>query len=212
MSMAAGVMPVKSAIAGTLWRTGLSCVEVVGTPRAGCGVSLRAEDYALGAGPQSTRPSSHRSPSAPRARKLSPGCRACVGSTRCQRSGCVPRSDEWGRFNHPDQLAAYLGIVPCEHTTGAQRRLGSITKAGSTHARRLLIEAAHHYRRQPGVGEALERRQRDQPAAADQHRLARAMTPGQCDRPDPAVRAPECAFGFAHQRERRHVALSARSG
>ena len=90
----------------------------------------------------------------------------CLRGISCQRSGCVPRSDEWGRFDHPDQLAAYQGIVPCEHTTGAQRRLGSITKAGSTHARRLLIEAAHHYRRQPGGGEALERRQRDQPAAA----------------------------------------------
>ena len=44
--------------------------------------------------------------------------------------------------------------------TGAQRRLGSITKAGSTHARRLLVEAAYHYRRGPVVGEALERRQR----------------------------------------------------
>jgi hypothetical protein len=31
--------------------TGPRCVEVVGTPRAGCGVSLRAEDCTLGAGP-----------------------------------------------------------------------------------------------------------------------------------------------------------------
>ena len=69
---------------------------------------------------------------------------------------------EWERFDHPDQLASYLGIVPSEHTSGAQRRLGSITKAGSTHARRLLVEAAYHYRRGPAVGEALERRQRGQ--------------------------------------------------
>jgi hypothetical protein len=68
----------------------------------------------------------------------------------------------WERFDNPDQLAAYLGIVPCEHTSGAQRHLGSITKAGSTHARRLLVEAAHHYRRGAAVGEALERRQRGQ--------------------------------------------------
>jgi len=69
---------------------------------------------------------------------------------------------EWSRFDHPDQLSSYLGIVPSEHTSGAQRRLGSITKAGSTHARRLLVEAAYHYRRGPAVGEALERRQRGQ--------------------------------------------------
>ena len=39
----------------------------------------------------------------------------------------------------------YLGLVPCENTTGQQRRLGSITKTGSGHARRLLVEAAWHY-------------------------------------------------------------------
>ena len=68
------------------------------------------------------------------------------------------------RFDHPDQLSAYLGIVPSEHTTGQQRRQGAITKAGSTHARRLLVEAAYHYQRNPGIGQTLERRQRDQPA------------------------------------------------
>jgi transposase len=68
------------------------------------------------------------------------------------------------RFDHPDQLSAYLGIVPSENTTGQQRRQGAITKAGSTHARRLLVEAAYHYQRNPGIGQTLERRQRDQPA------------------------------------------------
>ena len=76
--------------------------------------------------------------------------------------GLCSEIGEWERFDHPDQLSAYLGIVPSEHTTGAQRRLGSITKAGSTHARRLLVEAAYHYRRGPVVGTALERRQRGQ--------------------------------------------------
>ena len=75
------------------------------------------------------------------------------------------RARRLGALDHPDQLAAYLGIVPCEHTSGAQRRLGSITKAGSTHARRLLVEAAYHYRRGPAVGAALERRQRGQAPA-----------------------------------------------
>jgi hypothetical protein len=76
--------------------------------------------------------------------------------------GLCAEIGHWERFDHPDQLASYLGIVPSEHTTGQQRRLGSITKAGSTHARRLLIEAAHHYRRGPAVSEKLERRQRGQ--------------------------------------------------
>ena len=98
---------------------------------------------------------------------LSAPCAHTVARLRCLRGidtlsalGLCAEIGEWERFDHPDQLSAYLGIVPSEHTTGKQRRLGSITKAGSTHARRLLVEAAYHYRRGPAVGEALERRQR----------------------------------------------------
>jgi transposase len=98
---------------------------------------------------------------------LTAPCAHTVARLRCLRGidtlsalGLCAEIGEWGRFDHPDQLSAYLGIVPCEHTSGSQRRLGSITKAGSTHARRLLVEAAYHYRRGPVVGEALERRQR----------------------------------------------------
>ena len=97
-------------------------------------------------------------------------CAVAIGRLRCLRGidtlsalGLCAEIGEWSRFDHPEQLSAYLGIVPSEHTTSQQRRQGSITKAGSTHARRLLIEASYHYRRHPGVGEVLERRQRDQP-------------------------------------------------
>jgi transposase len=76
--------------------------------------------------------------------------------------GLCAEVGEWDRFDHPDSLSAYLGIVPSENTTGSQRRQGSITKAGSTHARRLLVEAAYHYQRHPAIGDALQRRQRDQ--------------------------------------------------
>jgi len=104
--------------------------------------------------------------------KLAAGspCKVAIGRLRCLRGidtlsalGLCAEVGEWERFDHPDQLSAYLGIVPSEHTTSRQRRQGSITKAGSTHARRLLIEASYHYRRQPGVGTVLEVRQRDQP-------------------------------------------------
>jgi len=78
--------------------------------------------------------------------------------------GLCAEVGEFARFEHPDSLSAYLGIVPSENTTGQQRRQGSITKAGSTHARRLLIEASYHYQRHPAIGQALERRQRGQSA------------------------------------------------
>jgi transposase len=76
--------------------------------------------------------------------------------------GLCAEIGEWRRFDHPDSLSAYLGIVPSENTTGEHRRQGSITKAGSSHARRLLIEASYHYQRHPAIGETLERRQRGQ--------------------------------------------------
>jgi len=61
---------------------------------------------------------------------------------------------------------SYLGLVPSEHSSGESRRLGSITKSGSRHARRLLVEAAWHYRARPSVGREIARRQEGQPAAA----------------------------------------------
>ena len=51
------------------------------------------------------------------------------------------------RFAKPEQLAAYLGLVPSEDSSGTKRIRGSITKAGNCHVRRLLVEAAQGYTR-----------------------------------------------------------------
>ncbi len=71
---------------------------------------------------------------------------------------------EFERFAKAGQLMSYLGLTPSEDTSGEKRRLGAITKTGSRHARRLLVEAAWHYRRAPAKGQALRRRQDGQPA------------------------------------------------
>jgi transposase len=93
---------------------------------------------------------------------------ATVARLRCFRgidtlsaAGLCAEVGDWRRFR-PKQLSGFLGIVPTEHTSDLKRRQGSITKAGSVHARRLLVEAAHHYRHRPGVGDALARRQHGQ--------------------------------------------------
>ena len=44
---------------------------------------------------------------------------------------------------------SYLGLTPSEYSSGAQQHRGHITKAGNTHARRLLIEAAWNYKHRP---------------------------------------------------------------
>jgi transposase len=65
---------------------------------------------------------------------------------------------DFHRFERPAQLMSYLGLVPSENSSGERRRQGSITKSGSRHARRLLVEAAWHYRRAPRRGRELGRR------------------------------------------------------
>jgi transposase len=96
-----------------------------------------------------------------------------VGRLRCLRGvdtltavGLCAEVGDFERFARAEQLMSYVGLVPCESTTGQQRRLGSITKTGSGHARRLLIEAAWHYRPRPRIGKALTDRQSGQPAEA----------------------------------------------
>lgn len=74
-------------------------------------------------------------------------------------AGLCAEIGDFARFRHPEQLMSYLGVVPSEHSSGTRRRQGSITKSGSRHARRLLVEAAWHYRQPPRVSEPLRRRQ-----------------------------------------------------
>ena len=53
---------------------------------------------------------------------------------------------DWSRFSG-SSIGAYVGLVPCEYSSGNSRVQGSITKAGNTHVRRLLIESAWHHRK-----------------------------------------------------------------
>lgn len=50
------------------------------------------------------------------------------------------------RFASPRQLAAYIGLVPAEHSSGGRRRQGGITRTGNSHARKILVECAWSYR------------------------------------------------------------------
>ncbi|HEV2771970.1 MAG TPA: IS110 family transposase [Thermoleophilaceae bacterium] len=76
--------------------------------------------------------------------------------------GVAAEVGAFDRFDRPDRLAGFLGIVPSEHSSGAKRRQDAITKAGCGHARRLLVEAAHHYRHPPRASYELGRRHRGQ--------------------------------------------------
>jgi len=79
--------------------------------------------------------------------------------------GLVAEVGDIGRFAHPRQLMAYLGLVPCEHSSGERVARGSITKSGNAHARRLLTEAAWNYRFQPRIGYRAQQRAEELPQA-----------------------------------------------
>jgi len=72
---------------------------------------------------------------------------------------------DWHRFTGRS-IGSFVGLVPSEESSGASRVQGPITKAGNTHARRLLVEAAWHHRTRYAVGKGLRHRWALAPAAA----------------------------------------------
>jgi transposase len=77
----------------------------------------------------------------------------------------VAELQDFLRFENPRQLMAYVGLVPGEHSSGPKRRQGSITKAGNSVARRMLVEVAWHYQHSPRVSPIIAIRQDQLPKA-----------------------------------------------
>lgn len=72
---------------------------------------------------------------------------------------------DWHRFTG-NSIGSFVGLVPSEHSSGASRAQGPITKTGNTHVRRLLVEAAWHHRSRYRVGKTMRDRWELAPAAA----------------------------------------------
>jgi transposase len=77
----------------------------------------------------------------------------------------VAELQDFQRFESPRQLMAYVGLVPGEQSSGPKRRQGSITKAGNSVARRMLVEVAWHYQYSPRVSPIIATRQDQLPKA-----------------------------------------------
>jgi transposase len=92
------------------------------------------------------------------------------------------------RFDRATQLMSYTGMVPSEHSSGARAYRGAITKTGNSHLRRVLIEAAWHYRHRP----CLSNRQRA---------LQKTLSPG----------VAEIAWNAQLRLNRRYLRLSAKA-
>jgi len=64
---------------------------------------------------------------------------------------------DWTRFTGTS-IGSFVGLVPSEHSSGESRSQGPITKAGNTHARRLLVEAAWHHQPRYRPGNTMHQR------------------------------------------------------
>lgn len=63
--------------------------------------------------------------------------------------GLVAEIGDFRRFGQARELMSFLGLTPSEYSSGPERHRGHITTTGNQHARRLLVEAAWHYRHRP---------------------------------------------------------------
>jgi transposase len=71
---------------------------------------------------------------------------SCVrGISTLTAFGLAVEIGDWSRLTGRS-IGAYLGLVPCEYSSGTSRVQGGVTKTGNGHARRLLVEAAWHHR------------------------------------------------------------------
>lgn len=88
------------------------------------------------------------------------------------------------QFRNGRHLAANLGLVPKEHSSGGKQRLSGITKRGNTYLRRLLIQGAwailrYRHRAQDRLSQwarqLVERRGKQRTAVALANKLARII-------------------------------------
>jgi transposase len=117
--------------------------------------------------------------------------RACEASRRLAEipgigpigaTALVAEVGDWNTFSSGRSLAAWIGLVPKQHSTGGKDRLGSITKQGNRYLRWLLVVGAmaviryarkHGTERGPWLARLMERRPTKVAAVALANKIAR---------------------------------------
>jgi hypothetical protein len=72
---------------------------------------------------------------------------------------------DWRRFPRARPFMSFTGLVPSENSTGNTQRRGHISRAGDSHLRGQLCEAAWSYQYRPSLGAGIRQRQADVSAA-----------------------------------------------
>lgn len=77
-----------------------------------------------------------------RYKKTADGLSCFKGITRPISMRIISEIGDFNRFETAGQFASYLGLTPCEHSSGDSEQKGGITKMGNSHVRKTLVEAA----------------------------------------------------------------------
>jgi transposase len=88
---------------------------------------------------------------------------------------------DWKTFSSGRSLAAWIGLVPRQHSTGGKERLGRISKQGNRHLRWLLVAGAmaviryarQHGTKRPWLARLMDRRPIKVAAVALANKIAR---------------------------------------
>ncbi len=117
--------------------------------------------------------------------------RACEASRRLEEipgigpivaTALVAEIGDWKAFGSGRSLAAWIGLVPKQHTTGGKDKLGSIPKQGNRYLRWLLVAGAmaviryaqkHGTQKRLWLGRLMERRPTKVAAVALANKIAR---------------------------------------
>jgi transposase len=118
----------------------------------------------------------HRSCEASRRLEEIPGIGPIVATA------LVAEIGDWKAFGSGRNLAAWIGLVPKQHSSGGKDKLGSITKQGNRYLRWLLVSGAmaviryaqkHGTQKRPWLGRLMERRPTKVAAVALANKIAR---------------------------------------
>ncbi len=117
--------------------------------------------------------------------------RSCEPSRRLEKipgigpivaTALVAEVGDWKAFRSGRNLAAWIGLVPKQHSTGGKDKLGGITKQGNRYLRWLLVAGAmaviryaqkHGTQKRPWLGRLMERRPTKVAAVALANKSAR---------------------------------------
>lgn len=73
------------------------------------------------------------------------------------------------RFPNKSAVASFFGLIPGEHSSGNKVKRGRITRTGSKHVRRLLVQSAQHYLTRRAESKSLREQRNAAPCSAREH-------------------------------------------